>query len=217
VNRLHRSMQRAIVVTTLFYGLLLSDLHTLPTHVFASVPGERFELTGLFEGLQLPAEIGLDFPLPGTDDLRYPPIHDETARKWFFQDFHGSPMYAVGSFELYGFTVYVTYYVDTTTVGLDARYELFIYGDSPRSLGYMVLARQESRPGWIDGRNAGIERTLSAEMDWMQGEVHITQWNLQSISFFDECGEDGCPDPTTTMTTTTAILRMDGSIDTAVR
>lgn len=165
-----------------------------------------------FEEMRLPVEIGFDFPLPWEDEVPFVELPEDIAHQWFFQHFHGSPMYAVGRFDLYEVTVYITYYVDTSTVGIDARYELHIYDAGMDLLDQMILAHRESRPDWIDGRNAGVERTLSTELAWRQGEVHVMQWDLRAITYFDECGEGGCPDPTVVMETPSAVLTMDGSI-----
>jgi hypothetical protein len=167
-----------------------------------------------FEELRLPTEIGLDFPLPWDGGVSFAELPEDIAHQWFFQHFHGSRMYAVGRFDLYGSTVYITYHVDTSTPGVDARYELYIYSGGMELLDQMVLAHRESKPDWIDGRTAGIERTLSAELGWQQGEVHVMQWDLRAITYYDECGEEGCPDPTVTMETPGAVLTMEGSIRT---
>lgn len=78
-------------------------------------------------------------------------------------------------------------------MGVDTRYELFLYDPGMNYLDSLILAHRESKPDWVEGRSAGIERTLSAEFSWQQGEMHILQFDRREITFLDECGEDGLP------------------------
>jgi hypothetical protein len=176
--------------------------------VFA-LPGE---LSAIFGEVPLPTDVGLDFPLPWDGEVPYTPIPEETAAGLFFQGFHGSPMYAVGTVSLSDAVGFITYYVDTAQVGLDARYELFLYDPGMRYLGSIVLAHRESKPGWVDGRNAAIEGTLTAELSWQQGDVEILQSDRREVTFIDECGEDGCPDPVVTTAASSVTITSDGSI-----
>lgn len=167
-------------------------------------------LADLFEETPLPAALGLDFPMD--TDIGFPEIPEELARELFFQDFHGERMYAVGRFDLYEATVYLTYFVGFPGPGVDAQYEAFVYGSDMQRLGTMIVARYESRPGWIDGRAVGIERNLSAELSWEQGEVQVLQFDRTEILYVDECDEDECPEPVVTMESPGATLRQDGTI-----
>lgn len=184
--------------------------------VFLSIAPSVFalsgELSGIFGEVRLPMDVGMDFPLPWNGEIPYAAIPDDTARDLFFQGFHGSPMYAVGTVSLFDAVGFITYYVDTSQVGVDARYELFLYDSGMEYLESIVLAHRESMPGWVDGRNAGIERTLSAELAWQQGEVQILQFDRREVTFMDECGEDGCPDPVVAMNTPSVTIANDGSI-----
>jgi hypothetical protein len=175
------------------------------------------ELEAIFEEAFLPTEVGLDFPLPWDGELPFAPIPDETASGMFFQGFHGSPMYAVGRVTLFDAVGFITYSVDTSQVGIDARYELFLFDPGMRYLSSTVLAHLESKPGWVDGRSAGIERTLSAELSWQQGELQVLQFDRREVTFFDECGEDGCPDPVVTIGSPSMTIANDGSISGAGR
>jgi hypothetical protein len=175
------------------------------------------ELAAIFDEVRLPMEVGLDFPLPWDGGVPYAPIPDETAGGMFFQGFHGSPMYAVGRVSLLDAVGFITYYLDTSQVGTDARYELFLYDPWMRYLASMVLAHRESMPGWVDGRSAGIERTLTAELSWEQGAVQVLQFDHRAVTFLDECGDDGCPDPVVTMDTPSMTIANDGSISGAGR
>lgn len=130
----------------------------------------------------------------------------------FFQGFHGSSMYAVGRIALFDAVGFITYYVDTSGVGVDARYELFLYDPGMKYLDGLILAHRESKPDWVEGRSAEIERTLSAELSWQQGEMHILQFDHREITFLDECGEDGCPDPVVTIDFPSRMISNDGSI-----
>lgn len=98
-----------------------------------------------------------------------------------------------------------------------ARYELFLYDPGMRYLSNTVLAHRESKPGWVDGRSAGIERTLSAELSWQQGDLQVIQFDRREVTFLDECGEDGCPDPVVTMESPSMTITNDGSISGAGR
>jgi hypothetical protein len=203
VRRLDRYRALLVAVALLFVAPLL----------FA-IPAE---LEAIFEEAFLPTEVGLDFPLPWDGELPFAPIPDETASGMFFQGFHGSPMYAVGRVTLFDAVGFITYSVDTSQVGIDARYELFLFDPGMRYLSSTVLAHLESKPGWVDGRSAGIERTLSAELSWQQGELQVLQFDRREVTFFDECGEDGCPDPVVTIGSPSMTIANDGSISGAGR
>jgi len=197
-------------------GRVFSYRALLPAVILLVVAPSIFALSGelsaIFDELPLPADVGLDFPLPWDGEIPYATIPDETAGGMFSQGFHGSPMYALGIVSLVDAVGFITYYVDTSQVGLDARYELFLYDPGMRYLNSIVLAHRESKPGWVDGRSAAIERTLSAELSWQQGAVQVLQFDRREVTFMDECGEDGCPDPVVTFETPSMTIAGDGSV-----